>query len=188
MVARHVVAGQEAGQLFDRIQRGRQADSIRTRIPATRHEALEAFQRQREMRAALVAGESVEFIDNHVADGGELLAELRRGQQDEQRLRRRDENVRRPPKHRSALARGRVARPKTGADAREIDARRGADVAHAVERLLEIEPDVVGERLQRRNVQDRDFIAERVARGVEHQTVDRPHERGESLAAAGRCA
>ena len=64
----------------------------------------------------------------------------------------------------------------------------GADVAHAVQRLLEIEADVVGERLQRRNVQDRDFVAEMVARRIEHEAVDRPHEGGERLAAAGRRA
>ena len=161
VVASHVVAGQESGQLFDRIQRGRQPDSIRPRIAATRHEALEALQRQREMRAALVAGERVELIDDHVANGGELLAELRRGQQDEQRLRRRDENMRRPAEHRGALARGGVAGAKAGADARKIEPRFGADVAHAVQRLLEVQPDVVGERLERRNVEHRDFVAKR---------------------------
>ena len=106
------------------------------------------------MCTALVARERVELIDDHVADTGELLAELRRGQQDKQRLGGRDENMRRPTEHRSALARGGVAGAKAGADAREIEARLGADVADAVERLLEIEADVVGERLQRGNVKD----------------------------------
>jgi hypothetical protein len=187
-VARHLVAGQESRQLFDWIQRRRQSNSIRPRIPATRHEALKPLERQGEMRTALVARQRVEFIDNHVANAGELLAEPGRSQQDEQRLGRRDQNMRRPPEHRSALAGGRVAGAQAGADAREIEPGFRASITHALQRLFEIQPDVVGERLERGDIQHRNLIAEPVAGRVEHQAIDRPHERGERLAAARRRA
>src|SRR5271156_755084 len=188
LVGSNIISAQKAGQLFDRIQRRRQTDSIGPRLPAARHQSLEALERERQMRAALVAGERMEFVDDDVADGGEFFAELRRGQQDEQGFGRRHENMRRPPEHRSALAGGGIARAQAGADSRKIESRLGADVAHAMQRLLEIETDVVGERLQRRNVKDRYFVAEIVARRIEHQAVNRPHESGERLAAAGRRA
>src|SRR5271170_5263323 len=188
VVASNVISREEAGQLFDRIQRRRQTDSIGPRLSAARHQSLEALERERQMRAALVAGERMEFVDDDVADGGEFFAELRRGQQDEQGFGRRHENMRRPPEHRSALAGGGISGAQAGADSRKIEARLGADVAHAVQRLLEIEADVVGQRLQRRNVKHRYFVAEIVARRIEHQAVDRPHEGCERLAAAGRRA
>src|SRR5713226_3183570 len=99
------------------------------------------------MRGALVTGERVEFIYHNVADRGDLLAELRRGQQDEQRFRSGDKNMRRAAEHRGALARRRIAGAETRADAREIEARFGADFAHADERLFEVEANVVSQRL-----------------------------------------
>ena len=70
-----------------------------------------------------------------------------------------------------------------------VEAQLDRDRAHAVERLLEIEADIVGERLQRRNVQDRDFVAQSAAVGlVTYEAIDRPHEGGQGLAAAGRRA
>src|SRR5271169_3537119 len=80
LVARVVISAQEAGQLFDRIQRRRQTDSIGPRLSAARHQSLEALQRERQMCTALVAGERMELVDNDVANGGELLAELGRGE------------------------------------------------------------------------------------------------------------
>jgi hypothetical protein len=56
------------------------------------------------------------------------------------------------------------------------------------ERFFEIDPDIVGERLQRRNIKHRDFIAHSAPFGLMSETVDRPHEGGEGLAATGRRA
>ena len=134
--------------------------------PRLPHHPFEPLQREREMSAALVAGDRVELVDDHVADGGELLAKARRGQQDEERLGRGDENMRRPPEHRGAFVRGRIAGAKAGADAARSGPF-GGDFAHAVERLFEIEADVVGQRLERRDVEDRDFVAQSTGFGLE---------------------
>src|SRR5260370_18479773 len=112
--------------------------------PAPRDDSFESLQREGQVRTALVAREGVEFIDDNVAGRGEFLAEFRRGQQDEQRLRSGDENVRRPSEHRGTLARRGVTGAKPGADMRKIEPRFGADVAHPIQRLLEVEADVVG--------------------------------------------
>src|SRR6266478_2193929 len=85
-IAINVVSGQKLRELLDWIQRRGEADSIGPRLSPAGDEALETFQRQGQMRTALVAGERVQFIDDNVTNGSELLAELRRGQQDEQRL------------------------------------------------------------------------------------------------------
>src|SRR5258708_25009886 len=105
------------------------------------------------MRAALVAGERMKFIDDDMTHGGELLAELRRGQQDEQRLRSGDKNVRRTTEHRGTLARRSVAGAESSANVREIELRLGAGFAHAIQRLLEVEADIVRERLERRDIE-----------------------------------
>src|SRR5271163_4102131 len=57
VVATNVISREEAGQLFDRIQRRRQTNSIGPRLSPTRDQSLEALKRERQMRAALVAGE-----------------------------------------------------------------------------------------------------------------------------------
>ena len=140
-------AGEKRGERFDRIQRRRKTDPHRARRPAPPHHPFEALQRERQMSAALVAGDRVELVNDDVADGRELLAKARRGQQDEQRLGRGDEDVRRPPQHRGAFARGvsPVRSPaRIGASSRPISLRL---VAHTGQRLLEIEADVIGQRL-----------------------------------------
>ena len=99
-------AGQKGGERFDRVERRRKPDTHRPGCPARPHHPFEAFQCEREMGAALVAGHGVEFVNDDVADGAQLLAEARGGQQDKKRLRRGDEDVRRPPEHRIALVGG----------------------------------------------------------------------------------
>ena len=58
-------------------------------------------------------------------------------------------------------------------------------LANSDERFLKIDPDVVGECLERRNVQNRHAIPKFTALGVAEEPVDSPHERGERLAATG---
>ena len=91
------------------------------------------------------------------------------GQQEEQGLGGRDEDVRRVPEHRRALFRRGV--PGANAD-RELraDARQGA---------AEVALDVVVERLERADVEHLDAFAGR-------RSVEGPEERGERLPRAGR--
>ena len=180
-----IETGQEAGESLDRIERCREADSRRARAAAGANQAFQPLQRDGQMRSALVAGKSMKLVNDHVANVDQLLAKARRGQQDEERLRRSDEDVRRPAEHRTALAGRRIAGAKAGAQMRQVKAHRGAADAHAFKRLVEVDADVVGESLQRGDVEDRDFVAQLAALRVEHQAVDRPHEGGKGLAAAG---
>ena len=89
-----------------------------------------------------------------------------------ERLGRRDEDVRRVADHVAPLLLRRVAR----ADAH---LHRGADAA---QRRAQVLLHVVGERLQRRDVDE----PRAVGAGIGHQAVERPQERGERLARAGR--
>ncbi len=96
----HFGAGEKFGQPLDRIERRREPDSRRTRRACRAHHSFQPLQREHQMCTALVRGERVEFVDDNVADGAQTLTEARRSQQDEERLRSRDENMRRAAKHR----------------------------------------------------------------------------------------
>jgi len=96
--------------------------------------------------------------------------------------------MRRLAQHRAAFFDAGVAVAERRANLGQLEAAFGGDAAHAVERLVEVEPDIVGQRLERRDVEDRDFVAQGVGFGFGDQAVDRPHEGGQRLAAAGRRA
>ena len=87
-------------------------------------------------------------------------AALRRQQQVE-RLRRGDEDVRRRAQDRRALGRGRVAGADGRRDARRVDAARLGELPDAAPRLRQVLVDVGAQRLERRDVDDADFIRER---------------------------
>ena len=79
---------------------------------------LEALERQREVRAAARADDRVDLVDDHRPDGAQHLAAALGGEQQVQRLRRRDQDVRRRPQHRGALGLRRVAGADGGRDPR----------------------------------------------------------------------
>ena len=84
-----------------------------SRSAAQRRQALE---RQRQVRAALVRRQRVDLVDDHGARGREHRAARLRAEQDVERLRRGDDDVRRAAAHAVALACGRVAGAHPGAD------------------------------------------------------------------------
>jgi hypothetical protein len=117
-------------------------------------------------------GDRVDLVDDHRLDVREDLARAA-GEHEVQRLRRRDEDVGRLAAHRGAVALRRVA----GAHA---DGQVGADAA---QRRAQVAVDVVGERLQRRYVdQARVAVGVRLAR----ETVKRPQKRRQRLARSSR--
>ncbi len=139
------------------------------------HHALEPLERERQMRAALVRRERVQFIDDHVPHRRELGAKARRGQQQEQRLGRRDENMRRPLSiaPRSSAGVSPVRRPARITPPDRFP--RAAPIcADTRERLIEVEPNIVGERLERRYVKHRDRVGQRAAFGLAHQAGRSP--------------
>ena len=122
------------------------------------------------MGAALRAGDRVDLVDDHRLDPAEHLAALR-GEQQEERLGGRDQDVRRRAQHQAALALVGVARA-------HADRQRRAEPG---ERPAEVALDVVVEGLQRRDVEESQAFA-----GLRVEAVDPREEGREGLPRAGR--
>ena len=138
-------ADEEARDLGDGIDGGGEADALR---PPAR-ERLEPLEREREVRAALVAGERVDLVHDHGLDAAERRPAALAREQEVERLGGRDEDVGRPVEEAAARGGGRVAganrhpelwRREPGGERRRADLR---------ERRLEVLRDVVPERTQR---------------------------------------
>ena len=159
-------AGDEAPDLLERPLGGREPDALERLVG----DALEPLEREREMRAALRAGDGVHLVDDHRLDPAQHLAALR-GEEEIERLGvviRMSGGV---AQHLAALALIGVAR----ADA---DRQRRAEPG---ERAAEVALDVVVERLQRRDVEQPQPFA-----GAGVEPVDPGQERRQRLARAGR--
>ena len=85
---------------------------------------VEPRERQREVAAALVAGDRMDLVHDHRARRGQHRAARRRSQEHVQRLGRRDEDVRWTPAHAGARRLRRVAGAHERADRRVVDAHR----------------------------------------------------------------
>ncbi len=203
-------ADQEARHFGDRLLRGRQSDAR----DAARHaqgldglgigqrafavgfagdgrarrlvdHRLQPLQRQRQVAAALVGGQRVDLVDDHRAHGRQHAPARQRAQQHVQRLGRGDEDVRRPAQVVLALALRRVAGAHGGADVDVRQAQPGQFGADAGQRFLEVGADVVGQRLQRRHVDDGGLVRQLAFDAAPHQVVERGQEGGQRLARAG---
>jgi hypothetical protein len=122
-------AGQECADQLDRVLRGGEADALRRRAAAGEKRAgrepvlaadqgVQPFERERQVSAALVVGDGVDFVDDDGADVAQMFPRLARGEQKVERLRRRDQDVRRVAQHAGALDGQRVAGADAGADGR----------------------------------------------------------------------
>jgi hypothetical protein len=147
---------------------------------------VQPLERERQVRAALVARHRVDLIHDHGADVRQPGSARRRGEQDEQRLGRGDEDVRWPLPRLAPLVRGRVARAHRGADHGGGQAGRHRGGGELGERLVQVAPHVVGEGLQRRDVEDMRAIVERPGDGLAEELIDTGEEGGERLAGARR--
>ena len=110
---------EEPRHLLDRLLRRGEPDALQP-PPA---DVVEPLEREREVRAAPRFEHGVDLVDDHDARGLQHLARALRGQQQVQRLRRRDEDVRRRAQHRRALALRRVAAAHRRGDAHRRAAR-----------------------------------------------------------------
>src|SRR6266540_3457337 len=148
---------------------------------------LEPFECEREVGAALVAGDGVDLVDDHRLGRPQRLAPARARDEEIQRLGCRDHETWRTPHHGRALCARRVARAYGDADVGRVEAKLGGDLCDLGQRLLEVLDDVDGERLQWRDVHD-----PRPGRHVDAtvvlavQPVDRHQEGGERLARSRR--
>ena len=156
------------------LRRG-QADPLGIRVASRDDEVRETLEREREMDAALGGRERVDLVDDDRVDGREAPARLA-GEDEVERLGRRDEDLPGVLLLALALLRRRVA----GAHVHG-DRGRGAQRDEAGQRRAQVALDVVGEGLDRRDVDDARAFAR-----LAHHPIEARQERGERLAAAGR--
>ena len=159
-------ARHEATDLLERALGRREPDALERLIG----DLGEAFQRDREVRATFRARDRVHLVDDHRLDASQHLAALG-GEEEKQRLGRRDQDVGRRTQHLTAL-------PLIGVPGADAHAQSRAE---AGERPAEVPLDVVVERLQRRDVEQSQALA-----GTGVQPIDAGQECGKGLPRAGR--
>ncbi len=142
-------ATEEPGHLLDRAHRRRQADPLGGPL----QQLVEPLEGDREVGAALGAGHGVHLVDDHGLDPAQRLARLR-GEHQEQRLGRRDQDVGRAGRQLAALGRGGVAGPDAHRDVGDRGAEPVGGVPDAGQRRAQVALDVDRERLERRDVED----------------------------------
>ena len=179
-LAQALAAAEVAGHLLERPLGRREADPLER--PAG--DLLEPLEGQGEVRSPLRPHERVDLVHDHRVD--RLQERPRpRGEDEEERLRRRDEDVGRAPEHPRAL----LGRGVAGADGHLGEVHRLAAAAghpgDAGDRRPQVALDVHGEGLERRDVDDAAAL-ELPGDRREHQAVDRGQERRERLARARR--
>ncbi len=174
------VRGQEAGDLVHRADGGRQADAA----GGARQQFVQPLQGQREVRAALGAGDRVHLVQDHRLHAGQRVPRGG-GEHQEQGLGGGDQDVRRAGGQGAALGGGGVA----GADA-DLDLRLGQAeperlVADAGEGAAEVAFDVDREGLERGDVQDPAALAPVGGGRGGGELVECGEEGGQGLAGAG---
>jgi hypothetical protein len=162
--------------------RGRQADAHQRLV----RDRLQALERQREMRPAPRADDRVNLVDDHRRRRPQHLAAAFGRQQQIERLRRRHDEVRRRAQHRRAFALGRVASADGCGDPGWLEPRGLGEGSNPAPRLGKVLMDVGAERLQRRDVDDADFIRQRRPQAFLKQIVEGGEKRRQGLARPGR--
>ena len=174
---------QVGGDRLQRALRGGQADALRRRAG----QRVEALQRQGQVGAALGAGQRVDLVHDDPFHAAQRLACLG-GQDEEERLGRRDQDVRRVLAEGPPFLGRRVARAHAHPDVRLGQAQALGRQRQAVERRPQVALDVMDERLERRDVQHAQRRERVGRRRLGPQAVQAPQERGQRLARAGRRA
>jgi len=137
------------------------------------------------MRTAFVVGHGVDFIHDNGAYSPEIGPALLCGEQDVQRFRGSDQDVRRALEHQPALGWERVSRAHGGAHLGAEIAAFESKLLDLRQRLLQVLADVVGEGLERRNVDNFCDIVERAVDGFADELVDAGQESGKRFTRSG---
>ena len=175
-------AGEKARDLLDRLLGRREADAQQP-VAAERGQALE---RERQVSAALVRRQGMDLVDDHGARGREHAAAGFGAEQDVERFRRRDDDMRRAAAHALALARRRVARAHPGPDLHVRQALGAQRRADAGKRRLQVTLNVVRERLERRDVDDLRLVPEPPLQPLAQEPIDRREKGGKRLPGSRR--
>ncbi len=176
---------EKPGRRLHRPHRRGEPDALRRHPSRLGHQRVETLQRQREVGATLVAGHRVDLVHDDRAHAGQPAPPGLGGEEDVERLGRRDEHVGWPLRALPAFGRRGVSSAHGGADVEGADAHPGGEGAELAERLLEVAADVVGQRAEGRDVHHLGAVFERAVRGLAHEGVQAMEEGGEGLARAG---
>ena len=179
--SRPAVAGQKVRDFFDRLLGRGKPDAHRRTIG----QRFQPLQRKRQMRAALVVGDGVDFVDDDGFDIAQNRAALFRGQQNVKRLRRGDQNVRRPLQHGPALVHQRVAGADRGANLRHQQSALARHLQNFAQGHFEILLNIVAQRLQRRNVKNFSAVVQIAGQRLADQAIDAGEKCRQRLARTG---
>ena len=168
-----VAAHQETPDLLDGALRGREPDSHHRLLG----EGAQPFHRQRQVGAAFVVGNGVNFVENEGMHPAEALAPAPGSEQDVERLRRGDEDVGRALGHALPLGSGGVASAHGGADFGQGRALARRQRGYLLQGGCQVLLDVVGEGLQRGDVHHLHSFGKPVLEPLTHQRVNAAQER-----------
>ena len=173
---------QKARDLADRLLGGRQPDALQG---PPRH-VTQPLQAERQVRPPARIDHGMDFVHDHRAHRAEHLPAALCGQEQVERFRRGDQDVRGRAKHRGAAGGRRVpgAHRRTDADGGQPLAH--GELADGGERLFEVLVDVGAERLEGRDVEDPDLVLETMLEPFKQELVDRAQKGGEGLPRPGR--
>ena len=164
-----------------------QPDPHDARSPSCFVDVVEAFERQRQMRASLVSCERVDLVDDDRVYRAERGAGPRRRAHEIERLGGRDDERRGLLDHGGTRRRWSVARAHTDADRRSGQAHRFRDGRDLFQGPFEVFGNVDGERFERRHVDNPGNVVGRLAAFVcLVEPIDRYEEGRQRLSRAGR--
>ena len=177
-------AAEKSSDLVERTLCRRQSDALQGRTVLCPAQRLETFERQRQVRAALAGHEGMNLVDDDRVGGDEPLARARREQQ-KQRFRRGDQNVRGLAQETGTFGGRRVSGSDADLWCDHVDTGGTCHVGNAFERCAQVALDIHCQCLQRRHVDHTATILCWWWRR-EHQAIEAPQERAQCLAAACR--
>jgi len=137
------------------------------------------------VRPALVGRKRMNFINDHGPDGLQQMPAFLGREQDKQRFRRRNKDVRRPPEHLLAIRHRRVAGPDQHPQLRHEESGLEGSLADLGQWLSEIFLDVVTESFQRGDIQDLSLVFELARQRLRKEPIDAGEKRGKGLPGTG---
>ena len=125
------------------------------------------------------------LVHDHGARAPQRRTAALRGQQNEERLGRRHQDVRRTSHHPLALPGGGVTSAHRRANSRSRQTAVGRQPLELDQRCLQILPDIVAQRLERRHVDHVNPVLEPPIQPERHQSVETDEKCGQRLAGSG---
>ena len=165
---------QQPGYIFDGLLGCAETDALERSL----RELLQAFEGQRQMRSPLILGYGVNFIDNNGLGVFQESPTSFGRQQDIERLRRGDENMRRVADHRLPLMGRGIPGTHGDSDAGQENSLRVGQPIDLCQRRLKIFRNVIAQRLQGGDIDDLRRFIELPAQRPLNQAVDGPKKCG----------